>query len=240
MKQLIDEVIDLRNRVHEDDFRFVLTPDHWKVLYVPENAEKSNLATVRNSNGKLKGYAAFYRVNFEEIKAYDVREIIAEDENTLNQLLDQIANRGMQDDVDFIFLKRCEEPFSQVFSEKGFFPFIESVIMIALFDPHKLLSALSEKVENGKVLRLIVKGFDHINIKIGEKGIMVAKAGEPNVIVSTDSKTFIRLFFNRTSFLKEFLRGRVTISGIFGLALVSRFFKVVSQRSWYIPMGDWV
>lgn len=240
MKQLIDEVIDLRNRVHENDFRFVLTPDHWKVLYVPENAEKSNLATVRNSNGKLKGYAAFYRVNFEEIKAYDVREIIAEDENTLNQLLDQIANRGMEDDVDFIFLKRCEEPFSQVFSEKGFFPFIESVIMIALFDPHRLLSTLSERVERGKVLRLVVKGFDYIDMKVSENGITLAKGEEPNVVVSTDSKTFTRFFFNRTSFLKELLRGRVTVSGILGLALASRFFKVVRQRKWYIPMGDWV
>jgi hypothetical protein len=240
MKQLIDEIIGLRNRVHQNDFRFVLTPDHWKVLYVPENAEKSNLAIIRDDYGKLKGYAAFYSVNFDEVKAYDVREIIAEDENTLNQLLDQITNKGIEDDVDFIFLKRCEEPFSKVFSETGFSPFIESVIMIALFDPHKLLSTLSEKVENGKVLRLVVKGFDHIDIKIGENGIMLAKDEEPNIIVSTDSKTFARLFFNRTSFLKEFLRGRVTVSRILSLAVASHFFKVVKQRKWYIPMGDWV
>ena len=145
MKQLIDEIIELRNRIHQNDFRFILTQDHWKVLYVPENTEKSNLATVRDNQGKLKGYAAFYGVNFGEVKAYDVREIIAEDENTLNQLLEQITNKGMEDDVDFVFLKRCEEPFSHVFSEKRFSPFIESVIMISLFDPLKLLSVLSEK-----------------------------------------------------------------------------------------------
>jgi len=240
MKQLIDEIIELRNRIHQNDFRFILTQDHWKVLYVPENTEKSNLATVRDNYGKLKGYAAFYSVNFGGVKAYDVREIIAEDENTLNQLLNQITNKGMEDDVDFVFLKRCEEPFSHVFSEKRFSPFIESVIMISLFDPLKLLSVLSEKVENGKVLRLMVKGFDHIDFKVGEKGIMLIAGEEPNVVVSTDSRTFTRLFFNRTSFRKEFLRGRVTVSRIFDLALASRFFKIMKQRGWYIPMGDWV
>jgi len=236
---LIDEIIDLRNKIHKDDFRFALTPEHWKVLYVPENVEKSNLATVRN-DGKLKGYAAFYLVNFDQVKAYDVREIIAEDENTLNQLLEQITDKGMKDDVDFIFLKRCEEPYNNVFAKKGFSPFVESVIMIALFDPRQLLSSLSEKVENGKVLRLVMKGFDPIDIKVGEKRMMLVKEEKPDLVVSTDNKTFIRLFFNRTSFLKEFFRRGVTVNSFLGLATASRFFNIAKQAKWYIPMGDWV
>lgn len=236
---MIDEIIGLRNKIHKDDFRFVLTPEHWKVLYAPESVEKSNLATVRN-DGRLKGYAAFYLVNFDQVRAYDVREIIAEDESTLTQLLDQIADKGMKDNVDFIFLKRCEEPYNNVFAKKGFSPFVESVIMIALFDPRKLLSTISETVENGKVLRLLIKGFHPIDIKIGEKGIMLVKEEKPSLVVSTDSKTFIRLFFNRTSFLKEFFRRRVTVNSFLSLTIASRFFNIAKQAKWYIPMGDWV
>jgi hypothetical protein len=32
----------------------------------------------------------------------------------------------------------------------------------------------------------------------------------------------------------------VAINGILGLATASRFFNVVKQAKWYIPMGDWV
>jgi hypothetical protein len=236
---LIDEIIDLRNKVHKGNFRFALTPEHWKALYVPEKMEKSNLATVRNHE-RLTGYAAFYLVNFDQVRAYDVREIIAEDENTLTQLLSQITDKGMKDNVDFIFLKRCEEAYSNVFERKGFSPFVESVIMIALFDPKKLLSTLSEKVENGKVLRLLIEGFDPIDIKIGEKGIMLVNEEKPDLVVSTDHKTFIGLFFARTSFLKEFLRRKIRVNSAFGLPTANRFFNIAKQAKWYVPMGDWV
>jgi hypothetical protein len=236
---LMDNIINLRNQIHKDDFRFALTPKHWKVVYVPENAERSNLVTVE-SDGRLKGYAAFILVNFEQVRAYDVREICAEDENTLTQLIDQIADKGSKDDVDFIFVKRCDEPFSKVFSKKGFSSFIESVIMIALFDPEKILSALSERVENGKVLRLAIKGFDPIDIKVGENGIMLVNETKPDLTVSTDSKTFLRLFFGRASFISEFLRRRVTLTGILSLDTARNFFHMLEEPNWYIPMGDWV
>jgi hypothetical protein len=236
---MIDEIINLRNRIHKGDFRFVLTPEHWSVLYVPENVEKSNLETV-TKDGKLKGYAVFYVMNFDQVRAYDVREIIAEDEKTLTQLLDQISDKGMKDDVDFIFLKRCEEPYARVVNNKGFTAFVESVVMIALLDPQKLLSALSEKVENGKVLRLLINGSDQIDIKVGQKGIMLVNGEKPEFIVSTDSKTFLRLFFGRTSLLSEFLRRRAKLSGIRCLAIARRFFNIIQQSKWYIPMGDWV
>jgi putative sterol carrier protein len=236
---LIDDIINLRNKIHKDNFRFVLTPAHWKTVYVPENVEGGNLVTVE-SNGRLKGYAAFILVNFDEVRAYDVREISAEDENTLVQLIDQIADRGCKDEVDFIFVKRCDEPFNEVFSKKGFSSFIESVIMIALFDPEKLLSALSEKVENGKALRLIIKGFDPINVKVGEKGIMLVKEAKPDLTVSIDSKTFLKLFFGRASFMSEFLRRRIALDGILSLGAARSFFRIIKEPKWYIPMGDWV
>lgn len=236
---MIDEIIDLRNRIHNDDFRFSITPEHWKALYVPENTEKSHLATVKEE-GKLRGYAAFYVVNFEDVKAYDVREIVAEDEDTLTRLLDQIKDKGLKDDVDFIFLKRCEEPYTSVLDKKGFSPFVESVIMIALLDPLKLLSTLSQKVESGEVLRLLVKGFGQIDIKVGETGIMLVHEEKPDLALTTDSRAFLRIFFGKTSLLNQLLRRRVKLEGIRNFSTAQRFFRIIKQPKWYIPMGDWV
>jgi len=236
---LIDEIIDLRNRIHKDDFRFVLTPEHWKAVYAPENTNKSNLVTTKK-DGRLKGYAVFGLVNFEQIRAYEVREICAEDEDTEGQLIDQIVNQSVQDNVDFVFVKRCEEPYESVFTKKGFASFVESAVMITLFDPRQLLLTLSERIEKGKVLAMQIAGFDPIIVKVGQNGIMVMDDGEPDLTVSTDSKTFLRLFFGRTSFLKEFLRKRISVSSILSLTVVNRFFKAVRHDKWYIPMGDWV
>ena len=236
---MIDKIIDLRNRIHSNRFRFVLTPEHWKILYVPENIGKNNLATVIR-NERLKGYAAYYLVNFEQARAYEIREICAEDQDTLTDLIDQIVEKSVKENVDFIFVRRCEEPHEDVFAKKGFFSFTKNVIMVVLLNPEELLLALSKRIENGKVLSLLIKGFDPITIRVGEKGIMVVKNEKPDLTMSTDAKTFLRLWFGRTSFLKEFLRRRVTIGNIPNWTTASHFFKVIKQDKWYIPMGDWV
>jgi len=236
---LIDKIIGLRNRIHKDKFRFVLTPQHWRILYVPETVEKSYLTTIVR-NERLKGYATYYLVNFEQIRAYDIREICAEDQDTLTDLIDQIVKKSAKDNVDFIFVKRCDEPHESVFAKKGFFSFPESVIMIALFNPEELLLALSKQIENGKVLKLLIKGFDPITLRVGEKGIMIVKKEESDLTVSTDDATFLKLFFGKTSFSKEFLRRRVTISNIRNWMTASHFFNAIKQDKWYIPMGDWV
>ena len=179
-------------------------------------------------------------MNFEQVKAYDVRELCARDEIVLAQLIDEITAKGIKDNVDFIFLKRCEEPYNDLFVRKGFSPFLESVIMIALFDPKELLSSLSEPIENGQILELVIKGFAPISIKVGEKRITVIEAEKSDLIVSTDSKTFLRLFFGRTSFRREFIRRRIRVSSISGLGIANKLFKVIRHDEWYIPMGDWV
>lgn len=236
---MIGKIIDLRNRIHRDKFRFELTPEHWKVLYVPEGVEQSNLTTVVK-NEQLKGYAAYCLINFEQNRAYDIREICAEDQDTLTELIDQIIEKSVEDNVDFVFLRRCEEPHKNVFVQKGFFSFSESVIMGALFNPEELLLALSTQIENGAVLNLVIEGFSPITVRVGEKGIMVVKNEKSDLTVSTDGKTFLRLFFGKTSFLKEFLRKRITISNVLQWMRVNHFFKTVKQDKWYIPMGDWV
>lgn len=233
------KIIDLRNRINSDKFRFELTPEHWKVLYVPEDVEQSKLLTVVG-NERLKGYAAYCLINFEQNRAYDIREICAEDQETLTELIDQIVKKSVEDNVDFIFVRTCEEPHQNVFAKKGFFSFSESVIMGALFNPEELLFALSKQIENGKVLNLMIKGFAPVTVRVGEKGIMVVKKEKPDLTVSTDDKTFLKLFFGKTSFLKEFLRKRITISNVLQWTTVNHFFKVIKQDKWYIPMGDWV
>jgi len=236
---LISKIIDLRNRIHRDKFRFELTPEHWKVLYVPEDVEQSNLTTVVK-NERLKGYAAYCLINFEQNRAYDIREICAEDQDTLTKLIDQIIEKSVEDNVDFIFLRRCEEPHKNVFVKKGFFSFSESVIMGALFNPEELLLALSTQIENGQILNLVIKGFTPVTVRVGKKGIMVVKKEKSDLTVSTDDKTFLRLFFSKTSFLKEFLRKRITISNVLQWTTVNHFFKIIRQDKWYIPMGDWI
>ena len=112
--------------------------------------------------------------------------------------------------------------------------------MIALLNPKELLMALSGRIENGKVLNLLIEGFDPVTVKVGEEGFMVVKEKEPDLTVSTDVRTFLGLFFGRTSLLKEFLRKRITISGILNWRTANHFFSLIKQDKWHIPMGDWV
>lgn len=236
---MIDRIISLRNRVHKDDFRFVLTPKHWDVLYMPETVEKHNLATVVN-DGELKGYAAYYLTNIEQARAYDVREICAADEKTFTQLIDQIVDKSKKDQVDFVLLRSGEDPYKEACIKKGFLSFKESVVLVALLDPEELLSNLSEKIENGKILKLVIKDFVPITIKVGQKGIEVVKEGRPDVIMSTDGKTFLRLFFGRTSLLRMILNGKVSLDNILNWTTAARFFSLVRHSKLHIPMGDWV
>jgi hypothetical protein len=236
---LSDKIIDLRNRVHKDDFRYVLTPEHWNVLYVAESVEKHGLVTVAE-DGELKGYAAYFLVNLEQAKVYDIREIVAEDAEVLARLIDQIVARSIEDNVDFVFARTCEDSYKKVYDKKGALSFLESVIMIALLNPRELLSALSQETDCGKVLTLLIEGFDSVTIRVGAKGIAVVTDEKPDFSLSTDSKTFLRLFFGKTSFLKEFLRRRIALSSILNLTTASRFFSLVRHDKLYIPMGDWV
>ena len=117
--RIIARALDLRNRIHNDEFRFVLTPEHWKVLYVPENVEESNLATV-SRNGRLKGYAAYFLINFEQVRAYGIWGICAEDEDTLTELIEQVVEKSVKDNVDFIFVRGVEGSYVNVLDKKKF------------------------------------------------------------------------------------------------------------------------
>ena len=234
---MIDKIIALRNKIHENEFRFVLTPQHWKALYVPEN-EDAHLVTV-SRDGELAGYATFYVVEFGDIRAYDVSEICAADKGILTELIDQIVERSMKDSVDFVFLQTCEEPYDEILRQRGFLSFTERAILTALLDPRTLLSTLSERVDNGPVLEVAITGFDPILVQVGRAGIALVVDKEPDLSISTDSKTWLRLLFGRTSFLKQFFMRRITISDMSKLVSAVRFFNIIRQDKMYLPMADW-
>jgi len=220
-------------------FRFNLSRDLWAAHYISEKElDASNIIKIVR-DGVLRGFAVYSILNYDAIKACGILDLCADGKDVLVELIDKIIEKAVNSGVDFIFLRECEEPYDDAFDAKGFFYFMESVILAVLLNPRELLLALSERIHHGKVLKFVVEGFDPILVKVGKKGIRVIEGERSDLKVLTDSKTFLRLFFGQTSVLKEFLRGRITIDRIFSLSTLVRFFSIIKQRRWYIPSGDW-
>lgn len=236
---MTSEFLNIRNTVHRDEFRFNLTPNLWKTQYQLGKALEANNVIIIRKNNILRGYAICFLVTRNQIKAYYVQEICSDGKETLVKLLDQIIEKGTKNEVDFIVLRSCGEPFSNLFNEKGFLTTIETTIVMRLLSAKELLLALSNKIEDGKILRLVVEGFDPILAKVGKTEIMLVENEDADLTVSTDSKTFLKLLFGKTSFLKEFLKRRVVISHITHLLTALRFFEIIKNDKWYIPSGDW-
>jgi hypothetical protein len=114
--------------------------------------------------------------------------------------------------------------------------------MSVLLDPSELLSSISDSLESGRMLELSIQGFEPIFVEMGAGKIRVVEQEDrkPDVRVNTNSKTFIRLFFGKTSFLKEYLKRKVTVDKIHGASTAAHFFDIIRQERPYIPLGDWV
>lgn len=235
---MIKRFLDLRNRIHRNEFRFNLTFGLWESHYVSEKElETDNVITVVEDN-KLKGYVVYSLLIEDKMKVCRVKEVCADSSATLNELVDRLTKKNMENGVDFIILRRCEEPYNDVFDKKRFLTSAESVIMVVLLDPRELLLKISENVESGKVLNLAIDDFHPITVIVGKKQIEVVEDERPGLTVSTDSKTFLRLFFGKTSFYREFLHRKI-VSNPLHLSTVSRFFNIIKIKKWYIPSGDW-
>ena len=114
----------------------------------------------------------------------------------------------------------------------------ESAIMIVLLNPKELLLSLSQEIEHGKILKLIVRGFEPVFVKVGKEGVQVLENGQQEFTIRTDSETFIRLLFGKTSFLKEVLRRKV-VTQLRRMPDTIHFFELIKAKEWYIPSGDW-
>lgn len=235
---MIDKLLRFRNKVHKNNFRFDVAPELWNSAYVPAAEEEGKVVTVTRDQ-TLKGYAVYSLSVHGESKAYVIRDICADTKDTFSELIDMIVESGFKDEVDFIFVRKCEEPYNYVFDRKGFLSLVESVIMVVLLNPNELLMSLSEKAERGKILTLHLRGLAPINVRVGQNKIEVLKEGKPNLKVTTDNKTFLKLFFGSTTFMKELIKGKVVVDGKMNLLTASRFFKIIKQNRWYLPYGDW-
>ena len=235
---MIKEFLNLRNRIHRNKFRFNLTSGLWESHYVSDKELETNNVITVVENNKLKGYVVYSLLIEDETKVCRVGEVLADSSATLIELVDRLIEKSMEKGADFIILRRCEEPYNDVFDKKRFLTFAESVIMVVLLDPRELLLSISEKVESGKVLNLVIDGFDPITVMVGKKRIMVVEDQRSGLTVSTDSKTFLRLFFGKTSFLKELFHRKIVTNPV-QLSTVSRFFNIIRVKKWYIPSGDW-
>jgi len=233
---MIDELLNLRNKVHKDKFRFDLSRDLWESLYITE-CESCNVIKI-TKDGKLRGYAVYFITNDDQNRVLKVQEICSDGKATLMKLLDSIVESGLEEEADFIHLRRCTEPYGDVFDQKGFLTSMESVVMIVLLNPREILSALSENFKGGEPLTLRIRGFDPVTVKVGKKGIMLLEDTQSEVNVLTDSMTFLNFLFGKTSFWKELVKRKVTFD-ILHLPTVYRFFKSISNKKWYIPPGDW-
>ena len=231
----------LRNRVYSDAFRFDLDNDLWKMHYPLGEKEGLGRTIEVSENGLLKGYAIYSIEHLRgTAKVYRVFEIQAENREIFAELTQQLVERAVQDEVDFIYTKGNYEKFHDVFEERGFISFLESVIMVVLLNPIELFSSISEEVNQGKTLKIVIDGFDPILLRVGEKEIMVVQNDKPNWTVTIDSKTFLKLLFGKTSFLTQFIKGKIKIDSVLGLQTAMHLFGLIRQKSWYIPLGDWL
>lgn len=236
----MNEEIGFRNTIHKGSFRFDVSSSLWNTLYeFGDDGKTRNVITV-TKDGVLQGYAVYFVFVRGQFKQLSVLDICTDGEKTLAEIVELLKERAHEEDVDLIYIRKAADPSDRVFDQKGFLSSIESIIMVTLLNPHELLRALSEEVDDGKNLKLNLKGFEPVTIQVGKKGITVLADGIADLAVSTDSGTFLKLLFCRTSFWEEFLKGKVRVRGIFKLSTARRFFDVIKQERWHIPFGDWV
>lgn len=218
-----------------------MPPRLWKKHYITnEKAKASNVLRILQ-NGALMGYALYSRQFFREgIKAYKILAICAEKKDILKELIDQIIERALKENVDFIHFKESNGKFSEVFIKKGFVSFLESVIMVVLLNPQGFFYSLSEEVDQGKTLKLSIRGLDPVLLRVGEERVMVVSKNKPDFTVTIDIRTFVNLLFGKTSFFRQLLQGRVRVSSLSNLPTAFHFFDLIKQKKWYIPPGDWL
>jgi len=235
----MSEKTSFPNAMHKGVFRFDVTSSPWRMLYkLSKDENASNVITV-TKNGMLHGYAVYFTFVRGQFRQFSVLDIYADCEGTLAELVDRLKERAQEEDADLIYLRKAADLLDRVFDQQGFLSFVESIIVVALLNPNELLHALSQEVDIGKNLRLNIKGFDPITVRVGKNGIEVIASGKPDLTMSTNSGTFLKLLFCRTSFWKEFLKRTIKISRISMLPTATRFLNIIKQERWHIPLGDW-
>lgn len=236
----MNEEIRFRNAINRGSFRFDVSSDLWNTIYEFGNEGKTRNVVSVTKDGLLKGYAVYFVFARGQFKQLSVLDLCVDGENTLTEIVDLLKKKALEEDVDLIYVRKPPDPTDKIFDQKGFMSSTESVIMVTLLNPNELLRALSAEVNDGKNLKLSLEGFEPVTVQVGKKGVKVLTDGGTDLVVSTDSQTFLRLTFGRTSFWKELLKGKIKVSRVTELSTARRFFDAIQQEKWHIPFGDWV
>lgn len=236
----MNEEIRFRHTIHQDSFRFDVSAGLWSALYEFDHDDKTRHVVTVTIDGVIKGYAVYSVFVRGQFRQLSVLDICTDSEKTLAEIVDLLKKRALDEDVDLIYVRKAPDSIDRVFDQKDFISFIESVIMVTLLNPHEFLRALSREINDGKNLKLCLKGFEPFTIRVGKNGIKVLTDGMADLVVSTDSDTFLRLVFCRASFWKEFLKGKIRVSRTTELSTARRFLDAIKQERWHIPFGDWV
>jgi hypothetical protein len=190
-------------------------------------------------NGTLRGYAAISISEGEQNRILAIREICADGKDAFSKLIDLIIRRGLEENVDFIIWRRCQESFEDILLEKDALTFAETMIMVALMNPREFLKPLSDRVEKGAVAKLDIEGLGSVSLRIGRDEFAVQEEeSSTDFAISLDGPTFMRLFLGRASFFREWIRRNIKVS-LIHYRMANRLFKMVRNTKWYVPSGDW-
>lgn len=233
---MIDEMVKLRNRIHSGAFMFDLTPDLWELHYIYENAR---FITIKDD--VLRGYAVVL-LEEADMRTYYVLELCAESEEIAVKLIDEILEMGKAEDVDVINIKPCDDKvLDSILDKRRCLSMVSGLIMVALTSPRDLLKALSTDVKEGVLVELSIQGFTPIKLVVGKRGFKVVEnSNKPCVVIRMDAKTFLRIFFNKVSFWRAWLAGKIKIDKLRYIMVAHRFFKFIRHERWYIPPGDYL
>jgi len=232
---MTEEFLELRKKIHKNDVRFDASYRAKKGDLVD-----GNVISIRR-NGVLEGYAVWTisKGRRLHLKGLVVTELCASQAKPLIDLLDKIIELGIKKKVDFILLRRFYEPHDKIFSRLGFMNLRMNVLMPILINLEQLLKPLSEPGVTGKSIKLQIREQVPLFVIVGKNRFSISTDIEnPDLIISTDSKVFLRLFFNRTSIIREFLKKTISFSCKRRFLTALKFFNMIKQKQWYFPDAD--
>lgn len=235
---MMQEYLELRNKLHGNAFHLDLNTELWRSSYLDRLGVDGGVIEVRR-DGTLKGYAVC--AAGEMIgggRLLQVLEFGAENEEIMTELMVKLEARTKDESIDLISLTCFDESYDDLLTRKGFIDFASSAIMVALINPQELLAALSSKGVTGRRLNLEIAGFNPISVLVGENEIEVAEYNPEGVTLAMSDKTFVNIMFGKASLMREFLKGRIKVRGKSQLGIARRFFAIIKQENLYIPPGD--
>jgi len=237
---MVQEFLNLRDSLHKGEFRFDLEPELWKVNYLERPGVEEDGIIKIYRQGELKGYAICSLSELKpDVKRYQVLELCATERDVMNELITRVIADGKEREADFIMLAQCDDLFEDLLAKNEFIDFTGFTVMVTLLNPKELLRAVSAEGITGRILNLEIDRFRPISLVIGEKAIRVIEDRlKADITLSMSDRVFVNILFGRTSFFREFLKGKIRVKNKIHLNVAIRFFNSIRQKKLYMPTGD--